>query len=480
MSLVFPHNLGMPTSAAPLWSDSPVHAAIRVLIASACALTLTAPADAALVEHVLSNGMKVIVKEDRRAPVVVSMVWYRAGSMDEKTGTTGVAHVLEHMMFKGTRSLGPGEYSRTVAVAGGRDNAFTNRDYTAYYQQQHKSNLVLALELEADRMANLQLADTEFAKEIKVVMEERRMRTDDQPRALLYERLLSMTWQAHPYRTPVVGWMNDLENMRVDDAREWYRAWYAPNNATLVVVGDVSAQEVVREAERLFGPIPARALPVRRPMLEPAQNGIRRAMLKAPAELPYLLMAWHVPALADVNSDRDAYALWALAALLDGGDAARLPRELVRGSRVAVSAGASYDAISRGPSLFVLKASPSPGRTVQETEAALREQLRRIAQDGVGEDEMARVRAQVVAGQVYQLDSMFSQAMQIGALDNAGLPPDSVQTQARRLQEVTAAQVQDVVRRYLGDDNLTVAVLDPQPVPARPGARAGAPAGELE
>ncbi len=274
--------------------------------------------------------------------------------------------------------------------------------------------------------------------------------------------------------------MNDLENMRVDDAREWYRTWYAPNNATLVVVGDVSAQEVLREAERLFGPIPARVLPVRKAMLEPAQNGIRRATLKAPAELPYLLMAWHVPALEDVNSDRDAYALWALSALLDGGDAARLPRELVRGSRVAVSAGASYDAINRGPSLFVLKASPSPGRTVQEIEAALREQLRRIAQDGVGEDEMARVRAQVVAGQVYQLDSMFSQAMQIGALDNAGLPPDSAQTQARRLQEVTAAQVQDVVRRYFVDDNLTVAVLEPQPVPARPGARAGTSAGESE
>ena len=439
-----------------------------------------APARAALHEHVLSNGMKVIVKEDRRAPVVVSMVWYRAGSMDESTGTTGVAHVLEHMMFKGTRSLGPGEFARTIARAGGRDNAFTNRDYTAYYQQLHKSNLTLALELEADRMADLQLSEAEFAKEIKVVMEERRMRTDDQPRSLLNERLLATAWQAHPYRTPVVGWMNDLENMQVDDARDWYRQWYAPNNATLVVVGDVSAQEVVREAQRCFGPIPARALPVRKPMLEPVQNGLRRATLKAPAELPYLLMAWHVPRLGDVDADRDAYALWTLSALLDGDAAARLPRELVRGSQVAVSASASYDAISRGPSLFVLKASPSPGRTVHDAEAALREQLRRIAQEGVGEDELARVRAQVVAGQVYQLDSMFSQAMQIGALDNAGLPPDSVRTQARRLQEVTAAQVQDVVRRYFVDDNLTVAVLDPQPVPARTGSAPRGAAGEPE
>ena len=449
-----------------------------------CALLLallaaSAPGHAALVEQVLANGMKVIVKEDRRAPVVVSMVWYRAGSMDESTGTTGVAHVLEHMMFKGTQSLRPGEFARIVARAGGRDNAFTNRDYTAYYQQLHKSNLPLALELEADRMANLQLTEEEFAKEIKVVMEERRLRSDDQPRALLYERLLAAAWEAHPYRTPVVGWMNDLENMRVDDARDWYRRWYAPNNATLVVVGDVSAQEVMREAQRTFGPIPARTLPVRKALLEPSQKGIRRVTLKAPAELPYLIMAWHVPGLEDVNGDRDAYALWMLVALLDGGDAARLPRELVRESRVAVSASATYDAINRGPALFTLRAGPSRGRTVQETEAALREQLRRIAQDGVGEDELARVRAQVVANQVYQLDSMINQAMQIGLLDNAGLPPDSTQTQVKRLQEVTAAQVQDVVRRYFVDDNLTVAVLDSQPIAARTNPPAGS-AGEPE
>jgi zinc protease len=429
-----------------------------------------------LEEHVLSNGMKVIIKEDRRAPVVVSMVWYRTGSMDEKTGTTGVAHVLEHMMFKGTHSLVAGEFARTIARAGGRDNAFTNRDATTYHEQLHKSKLALALHLEADRMANLQLSDEEFAKEIKVVMEERRMRTDDQPRALLYERLLAAAWEAHPYRTPVVGWMNDLENMRVEDAREWYRAWYAPNNATLVVVGDVSAQEVVREAERIFGAIPRRSLPARKPILEPAQSGMRRVTLKAPAELPYLLMAWHVPGLEDADRDCDAYALWTLSALLDGDQAARLPRELVRGSQVAVSAGASYDAINRGPSLFVLRASPAPGKTVHDAEAALREQLRRIAQDGVGENDLRRVRAQVVAGQIYRLDSMFGQAMQIGALDNAGLPPGSVQTQVKRLQEVTGAQVQDVVRRYFTDDNLTVAVLDPQPVPARPGA----PLGEIE
>ncbi len=274
--------------------------------------------------------------------------------------------------------------------------------------------------------------------------------------------------------------MNDLENMRAEDARDWYRAWYAPNNATLVVVGDVSAQKVFEEAERLFGPIPARALPARKHVLEPAQAGLRRITLKAPAELPYLLMAWHVPGLEDIDRDRDAYALWTLSALLDGDPAARLPRALVRGSKIAVSAGSSYDAVNRGAALFVLKATPSPGRTVQETEAALREQLRRIAEDGVGEDELKRVRAQVVAGQIYQLDSMFGQAMQIGALDNAGLPPDSMQAQAKRLQEVTAAQVQEVARRYFVDDNLTVAVLDPQPIPDAARTRTRVTPGETE
>src|SRR5581483_7432355 len=205
---------------------------------------LVCPAHAALFEGRLDNGLQVLVKEDHRSPVVVSMVWYRAGSMDESTGTTGVAHVLEHMMFKGTTDIAPGEFSKMIARAGGRDNAFTNRDTTVYHQQLHKSQLALALRLEADRMANLLLPKEEFDKEIRVVMEERRLRTEDQPRSLLYEQFMATAYQAHPYRTPVIGWMKDLENMTVQDARDWYRRWYTPANATLVVVGDVDAQEV--------------------------------------------------------------------------------------------------------------------------------------------------------------------------------------------------------------------------------------------
>jgi zinc protease len=418
-------------------------------------------------ERVLANGMKILVKQDRRAPVIASMVWYRAGSMDELNGTTGVAHVLEHMMFKGTREMAPGEFSRLIARAGGRDNAFTNKDSTVYHQQLHKSQLALALRLEADRMANLILSADNFSREIRVVMEERRLRTDDQPKALVWETFSAAAYQAHPYRWPVVGWMNDLENMRVEDARDWYTRWYAPNNATLVVVGDVTPEQVFAEAEKYFGPIASRVLPMRKPQLEPPQRGIRRVMVKAPAELPYLLMGWHAPGLRDVEKDWTPYALEMLAAVLDGSDAARLDRELVRGQRLALQAGASYDGVNRGPGMFVMDGTPAPGKTVDELEQALRSQIRRIVEQGVSEEELARVKAQVTAYQVFQLDSMFSQARLIGMLENTGLPYDSLELQAQKLKQVTSAQVQEVARTVLIDDNLTVAVLNPQPVGER-------------
>ena len=309
-----------------------------------------------------------------------------------------------------------------------------------------------------------------------MVMEERRLRTDDQPKSLLYEAFMATAYQAHPYRTPVVGWMDDLEAMHATDARAWYERWYAPNNATLVVVGDVSAADVFEQAQRYFGAIPAKPLAVRKPQHEPLQLGVRRVTVKAPAELPYLMMGWHVPVLRNVAQDWEPYALWVLSAVLDGNDAARLQRALVRDSRVAVSTGSSYDAVNRGPGLFLLSATPSAGRTVEEVEAALREQIQRVARDGVTEEELKRVKAQVIAGQVFQRDSMFSQAMQMGALDNAGLPYDSADLQAKRLQDVTAAQVQEVAKKFFVDDSLTIGVLDPQPLPTRAAAPARAEA----
>jgi zinc protease len=384
--------------------------------------------------------------------------------MDEVNGKTGVAHVLEHMMFKGTRDMPPGEFSRQIARAGGRDNAFTSRDHTAYFQQLHKSQLALSFKLEADRMANLILSEEEFAKEIKVVMEERRLRTDDQAQSRLFEQIMAAAYQAHPYRAPIIGWMNDLEAMTVEDAREWYRRWYTPNNATLIVVGDVKAEEVFALAEQHFGSIQARELPTRKPQREPVQIGMRRLTAKVPAELPRVVMAYHVPSLRDVKQDWEPYALAILSGILDGHDAARLDRQLVREGKIAVSAGASYDGVNRGEALFFLDATPVAGQAAESLEAALKAEIRKIVDEGVSEQELKRVKAQVVAGQVFQLDSMFNQARLMGVMDIAGLPYDSSRDQGDRLLAVTGDQVREVTKKYFIDDNLTVAILDPQPL----------------
>ena len=415
-------------------------------------------------EHLLANGMKVIVKEDRRAPVVVSQIWYRAGSMDEQNGTTGVAHVLEHMMFKGTRKVPAGQFSRIIAEAGGRENAFTSHDSTAYFQQLQVDKLPLAFKLEADRMENLVITDKEFAKEIKVVMEERRMRTEDKPQSLVHEQLHAATFTAHPYHHPVIGWMNDLENMRAADARAWYQRWYAPNNATLVVVGDVRHDEVFRLAQRHFGPLKAHPLGVRKPQDEPAQRGIKRLTVKAQAKQPYLVLAYQTPVLRDVKQEWEPYALEILAGVLDGNASARLNQILVREKRLANDVGIGYDAISRGPGLFMIEATPSEGKTVVEVEQAVRDEVARLQRDGVSEEELLRVKAQVLAAQVYQRDSMFYQAMLIGNLESSGFSWRDEPELLERLKAVTAEQVRDVARKYLQDDGLTVATLDPQPL----------------
>jgi zinc protease len=423
-----------------------------------------APAIANPFETQLANGLRVIVKEDRRAPTAVHMVWYRAGSIDEKDGTSGVAHALEHLMFKGTKNVAAGEFNRRVAEAGGRDNAFTSRDYTAYFQIVPKAALPEMMQLESDRMANLAFDAKEFAAEMKVVMEERRLRTDDDPHSLVHEALNSSMFQAHPYRRPIIGWMDDLEHLKLDDARGWYRQWYAPNNAYVVVVGDVDHREVFRLAQKYYGPIRSHALPERKPQNEPEQSGMRRVTVKAPADLPYLTMAWKAPKLRDVQKDRDPYALDVLSTVLDGHDASRFARNLVRGSRVAQSAGAGYDGTVRGEASFVLDGQPAAGKTVVELEAALRAEIRRIQDDGVSPEELARVKTQSIAAQVYKRDSLMAQAMEIGGAEAAGQSWRDIDLLLEKLKSVTAEEVQAVAKKYFRDDTLSIAVLDPQPV----------------
>ncbi|WP_200884451.1 M16 family metallopeptidase [Methylotenera sp. G11] len=428
-------------------------------------MPLTVFAAASVQEFKLDNGLKLIVQEDHRSPVVVSQVWYRAGSLDEVNGKTGVAHVLEHMMFKGTRQVKAGQFSRLIAAAGGKENAFTSTDYTCYFQQLEKSHLPLSFKLEADRMANLQLTDEEFAKEIKVVMEERRWRTDDKPQSKVNEAFQGTVYRAHPYSRPVIGFMNDLENMTADDAREWYHNWYAPNNATLVVVGDVKADEVYQLAKQHFGKLKAKALPVRKPQVEPEQIGERRTVVKAPAKLPYLLMGYHVPALNDPETDWEPYALEVLAGVLSGNPAARLNQRLVRETQLAIDASAGYDLMSRGhQSVFALDATPSEGKTVAELEAALLQQIEDIKASGVTTEELDRVKAGVIAADVYKRDSMFYQGMQIGTVETIGFSWKILEDYPNKLRAVTPEQVQAVARKYLLKDNLTVATLDPQPI----------------
>jgi zinc protease len=448
---------------APLMKRS--HNVLRLLTATAIAIVAALPVKAEILEQTLPNGLKVVVKTDRRAPVVVSQVWYRAGSMDESYGATGVAHVLEHMMFKGTRDVPAGEFSKRIAAAGGRENAFTSRDHTAYFQTLQKDRLELALKLEADRMANLVLSGEEFAKEINVVMEERRMRTEDSAQAKLYEALMATAYQTHPYRHPVIGWMDDLKNMKVEDARRWYENWYSPNNATLVVAGDIDPAQVFAWAQQYFGGIQARPLPLRKPQQEPEQIGMKQVTVKAPAKLPVVALVWPAPNLRDPARDADPYALEILAGVLDGHASARLNQSLVREKQIAVEASAGYDSIARGPGMFSLDASPVEGKSVSEVQAALKDEIARLIKDGVSDTELKRVKAQVLASQVYQQDSLFYQAMQIGEWTTAGLDYKDRDTRYAKLKAVTGEQVQEVARKYLVDDRMTVAVLDPLPMP---------------
>ncbi len=428
-------------------------------------LAIVMPVQAEIVEQTLPNGLKVIVKTDRRAPVVVSQVWYRAGSMDESYGSTGVAHVLEHMMFKGTKDVPAGEFSKRIAAAGGRENAFTSRDHTAYFQTLQKDRLALALKLEADRMANLVLSADEFAKEINVVMEERRMRTEDNPQGKLYEALMATAYQSHPYRHPVIGWMDDLKNMTVADARRWYENWYTPNNATLVVAGDVDPAQVFAWSNQYFGGIPSRALPERKPQREPDQLGVKQVTVKAPAKLPVVALVWQAPQLRDPVNDWEPYALEILAGVLDGHASARLNQSLVRDKQIATEASAGYDSIARGPGLFSVDASPVEGQSVAVVQTALKNEIALLIKEGVSENELNRVKAQVLASQVYQQDSLFYQAMQIGEWTTAGLDYTARDTRYAKLKAVTAEQIRNVAAKYLVDDHLTVAVLEPQPMP---------------
>uniref|UniRef100_UPI0025DAC1B8 M16 family metallopeptidase n=1 Tax=Sulfurivirga sp. TaxID=2614236 RepID=UPI0025DAC1B8 len=313
------------------------------MLALVCAL----PAQAALFQGRLDNGMTVLVKEDHRAPVVAHMVWYRVGGNFEPNGLTGISHMLEHMMFKGTDRLAPGEFSRRVSRMGGRENAFTSRDYTAYFQIVGRQHLAEVMALEADRMRHLKLREDEFQKERKVVAEERRWRVEDNPEARLSEQFNAAAFVNSPPHHPVIGWMTDIQHYTLDDLKAWYRRWYAPNNAILVVVGDVTPEEVMKLARKTYGKLKPEKIIPPKPQKEIAQQGERRITLKAAVEVPTLLMGFHVPTLATAENRKEAWALELASAILSGDASSRLSRELVRERRIAASASAGYDSTAR-------------------------------------------------------------------------------------------------------------------------------------
>ena len=435
-----------------------------LLIALHTPLAALAAEPQATHEFQLNNGLKVIVREDHRAPVVVSQIWYKVGSSYETPGQTGLSHALEHMMFKGSRKLGPGEASRILRELGAEENAFTSDDYTAYYQVLSRDRLAVALELEADRMASLKLPADEFSREIEVIKEERRLRTDDKPSSLAYERFQTMAYPASGYRTPTIGWRADLDRMKVEELRAWYQAWYAPNNATLVVVGDVTKEEVQGLAEHYFGAIARREVPAAKAPLELAEPGERRMTLHVKTQLPSLLMGFNVPGLASAADARQVHALRLASALLDGGYSARLPARLERGEELVSGASAWYDAFARGDSLFMLSATPNvqKGKTLEQVEDGLWRQLDDLKQNPPSTEELARVRAQVIAGLVYERDSISSQATTIGELETVGLSWKLMDQDLAALEAVTPADIQKAAQTFFTRSRLSVAHILPE------------------
>lgn len=428
--------------------------------------TLLAPlmAQATTTEFSLDNGLKVIVREDHRAPVVVSQLWYKVGSSYEVPGSTGLAHALEHMMFKGSSKLGPGESSRILRELGAEENAFTSDDYTAYYQVLARDRLPIALEMEADRLASLTLPEDEFIREIEVVKEERRMRTDDRPSGLAYERFKALAYPASSYHIPTIGWMHDLERMTIDDLRDWHERWYAPNNATLVIVGDVQPDEVKTLVTRYFANIPARPLPAVKQPVELDEPGERSITLHLKTQLPSIMMGFNVPSLTSSDDHKEIHALRLIGALLDGGNSSRIPSQLEREQELVAGAAAWYNAFTRGSSLFVLSATPNvqKGKTLAEVEQGLWEQLQQLQDTPPSAEELARVRAQVVAAEVYNQDSISSQAMQIGKLETIGLSWRVLDEDLAALTAISPADIQAAAQKFFTRSRLTTAYIYPE------------------
>lgn len=407
-------------------------------------------------EFVLDNGLKVLLLENHKSPAVAFQVWYRVGSRNEKDGKSGLSHFLEHMMFKGTPSVKPEEYSRIIAKNGGRSNAFTTTDVTVYFAIMSRDKIATAIDLEADRMAHALLGENDFEPEKRVIQEERRLRTEDNPASALSELTSAVAYTVHPYRRPVVGWMEDIKNLTRQDLVDYYKSYYVPNNAYIVVTGDFSTSEILAKIKAAFDKIPRGAEPPKVHAAELPQRGERRVVLKKEAKLPFILMFYHAPNLKSI----DYYALDTLSTVLAGGRSSRLYRELVYQKRIVRSIDADYDGQSIDPAGFTIAAQVMPGKDPTEIEREIDAVLAKIKSDPISERELQKAKNQIESTFIFAQDSIFGQGMKIGFYEAVGgwrLMDGFIDG----IRKVTREDIRRVAKQYLDHDRSTVGVMIP-------------------
>ena len=436
-------------------------------------LLLTTISEAELKENVfetvLPNGLKVILLENHKAPLVTFQVWYRVGSRNEAWGKTGLSHMLEHMMFKGTERVGPEEFSRIIQENGGNDNAFTSYDYTAYFENLNADRVQVAIDLEADRMQGLLFREEDFRTERMVVMEERRLRTDDSPQAVLAEQVMATAFEIHPYHWPIIGWMEDIARFTLEDLKAYYKTYYTPINAILVVVGDFRKGDLLPKIEKAFGSLSKSEAPSQERDIDPPQIGERRIFVKKEAQLPSLVIGYHVPNLRE----QDSYVLEVIATLLSGGKSSRLHQRLVREKRLVLSVDADHSLTSRDPSLFTLSAELLPGKEVAEVEKAFDQEVEQLQKETVGKQELEKARNQLEASFIFAQDSLFYQAMLLARHEIAFSWKRSDDYRPS-IRKVSPEDIQRVAKKYLNPDNRTVGILIPlPPKEGKPGPAAG-------
>lgn len=411
----------------------------------------------------LNNGLKIIVKEDHRAPIAVSMIWYHVGSADEPGGITGVSHVLEHMLYKGTVENPIGIFSQKITQLGGEFNAMTHYDYTAYYEKLTADQLATSFALEADRMQNLQWEQEQFKQEMNVIQEERRIRINNVPQALALEHFLATAHVSAPYHHPVIGWMPDLKQMTMQDAKTWYEQYYSPNNATLVVVGDVKPSQVFALAKQYFAPLKSHIQPVRKQQIEPPGLGKKTLELHTHSQVPLVMLGYTVPSLKSMQNSEAVkpYALEIIAAIL-GAANGRLIQNLEQGSRLAHETTVQYNPYAYYQTQFIVYGIPSSIQQMGSLTKALYREIDRIKKEPIGAKELEQIKVQLIAQKTFEQDSIYNQAMEIGLLETIGLGYSVASHYAERIHAITAKQIQQIAQRYFIDANLTEAIMTPK------------------